>query len=142
MDHARRLKNLLAPLDLTNLKASYDTLIALKTRLPADQGLTTYYDNIHRDWNWGDAENSASLELVQKALGHGGLGETALVLGAGAGRLAYDLHQASDTSLTVAKLQSAACPTRTKRYERRFGRTLRISDRAKEIARYIDRLKD
>ena len=70
--------------------------------MPSDQGLTTYYENIHRDWAWGEEENSASLNLVQRALGEGGLGETSLILGAGAGRLAYDLHQTSNTALTVA----------------------------------------
>lgn len=101
-DHARRLQALLAPLDLQSLKARYETHIALRTRLPPDQGLTTYYNNIHRDWAWGDEENTASVELVLQALGDGGLGEKALVLGAGAGRLAYDLHQSTDTALTVA----------------------------------------
>jgi len=100
--HARRLQKILSPLDLTGLEANYDTLIALKTRLPSDQGLTTYYDNIHRDWAWGEEENAASLELVLRALGDEGPGETSLVLGAGAGRLAYDLHQGADTHLTLA----------------------------------------
>jgi len=101
-DHARRLQELLEPLELTQLAASYDTAIALKTRLPPDQGLTTYYDNMHRDWAWGEEENTISLKLVLSALGNDGPGETTLVLGAGAGRLAYDLHEASDTPLTVA----------------------------------------
>lgn len=101
-DHARRLHALLAPLDLESLQAEYETYLALRTRLPSDQGLTTYYNNIHRDWAWGDEENSASVELVLRALGDEGLGAKTLVLGAGAGRLAYDLHQATDTALTVA----------------------------------------
>jgi ubiquinone/menaquinone biosynthesis C-methylase UbiE len=101
-DHARRLQKILSPLDLTRLEANYDTLIALKTRLPSDQGLTTYYNNIHRDWDWGEEENAASLKLVLRALGDEGPGETSLVLGAGAGRLAYDLHQASGSGLTLA----------------------------------------
>ncbi len=101
-DHAERLRALLGPLDLTGLEASYETQIALRTRLPSDQGLVTYYNNIHRDWDWGDAENSASIEIVLRAIGESGPGPATLVLGAGAGRLAYDLHQGSDTALTVA----------------------------------------
>jgi SAM-dependent methyltransferase/uncharacterized protein YbaR (Trm112 family) len=101
-DHADRLKKLLEPLDLTGLTASYETHVALRTQLPPDQGLTTYYDNIHRDWNWGGDENAASLQLILDSLGDAGTGERVLVLGAGAGRLAYDLHQASRAELTVA----------------------------------------
>ncbi len=100
--HARQLLDLLAPLDLPRFEASYDTLLALQTRLPPDQGLTTYYNNIHRDWAWGEEENTVSAEIVSGQLGDSGLGPTALVLGAGAGRLAFDLHQASRNAITVA----------------------------------------
>ncbi|MGI9234707.1 MAG: methyltransferase domain-containing protein, partial [Woeseiaceae bacterium] len=76
--------------------------LALRTRLPADQGLNTYYANIHRDWSWGDEENSASLKQIQSVLhDHADLGKV-LVLGAGAGRLAYDIHRGLNCDLTVA----------------------------------------
>ncbi|MEQ1802091.1 MAG: PqqD family protein [Gammaproteobacteria bacterium] len=77
------------------------THLALQTRLPTDQGLTTYYANIHRDWAWGDTENAESLKLVCSVLGPGALG-TVVVLGAGAGRLAYDLHQQLPADSTIA----------------------------------------
>jgi hypothetical protein len=99
-DHGARLRALLAPLDLEQHAASYETYLALRTRLPADQGLTTYYANIHRDWCWGDIENEASLDVLAALLGPA---ETrrVLVLGAGAGRLAYDLHARTTATLTA-----------------------------------------
>jgi SAM-dependent methyltransferase len=100
-DHGERLRALLAPLELEQQSASYETYLALRTRLPADQGLTTYYSNIHRDWCWGDAENDASFEALAAAL-HEAPPTRALVLGAGAGRLAYDLHRRTTAGVTVA----------------------------------------
>ncbi len=99
-DQGGRLRELLAPLDLEQHTASYETYLALRTRLPADQGLTTYYANIHRDWCWGDAENGASFEVLATLLGGADPGRV-LVLGAGAGRLAYDLHTRTAASLTA-----------------------------------------
>ncbi len=66
-DHGARLRALLAPLEIEQHAASYETYLALRTRLPADQGLTTYYANIHRDWCWGDAENEASFDDARRA---------------------------------------------------------------------------
>ena len=102
-DQIARLNALLAPIGLDRASMSEATHQALGTRLPTEQGLTNYYVNVHRDWNWGSAENEASLAELRAVLGGnlGGLGRT-LVQGAGAGRLAYDLHEAGDASLTVA----------------------------------------
>lgn len=102
-DQIARLRALLAPLGLEQASASEGTLHGLGTRLPTEQGLTNYYVNLHRDWCWGEEENAASLEAIRAVLGGGvaGLGRT-LVQGAGAGRLAYDLHAAGDSPLTVA----------------------------------------
>jgi hypothetical protein len=102
-DQATRLKALLAPLGLEQSAIPQAAHQALGTRLPLEQGLTNYYVNLHRDWSWGADENAAGLEQVVRALGGDarGLGRT-LVHGAGAGRLAYDLHAAGDAPLTVA----------------------------------------
>jgi hypothetical protein len=101
-DHARRLTQLLAPLNLGAEQTGYETHLALRTRLPNDQGLTNYYANLHRDWAWGAAENEASLALIRStASGHTHWGST-LVLGAGAGRLAYDVHMQFAPRITVA----------------------------------------
>lgn len=96
----RSLKKLLATLGLSQ-PADLETYLALKTRLPSRMGLTAYEANVFRDWSWGEAENGASLAAVSRALGARRY-ESVLVLGAGAGRLAYDLHQAARPQLTVA----------------------------------------
>lgn len=102
-DQIARLQGLLAPLGLDQAGIAEATHQGLGTRLPIEQGLTNYYVNLHRDWAWGDEENNAALAEVSAVLGGGvrGLGKT-LVQGAGAGRLAYDLHAAGDSALTVA----------------------------------------
>ena len=98
----KQLEKILTPLETEKLTANYNTHLAFKTRLPADQGLNTYYPNIHRDWSWGDEENKLSLEQIQKSLGDNPkLGKT-LILGAGAARLAYDIEQSCDTEFVVA----------------------------------------
>jgi SAM-dependent methyltransferase len=99
-DHRTRLQDLLEPLELTRLSADIETYLALRTRLPTDQGLHTYYPNVHRDWCWGTRENDAAAELVGNMLDQP-LGRV-LVLGAGPGRLAYDLHRRWSPQTTVA----------------------------------------
>lgn len=102
--HRQLLKNLLLPIDVQSLDASYESYLALRTRLPTDQGLNTYYANAHRDWCWGEQENTASLGELRRALkasGDEAPGDT-LVLGAGAGRLAYDVHQQLAPGRTLA----------------------------------------
>jgi hypothetical protein len=102
-DQAARLRALLAPLGLDAAGTPEPVHHALGTRLPIEQGLTNYYVNLHRDWAWGEEENSATLAEIGAALdgGWAGLGRT-LVQGAGAGRFAYDLHAAGGAPLTVA----------------------------------------
>lgn len=99
-DHIKRLNALLEPLKISELTASYETYLALRTRLPDSQGLNTYYSNVHRDWSWGDEENTASADIVAAALG-GDAGRL-LVLGAGGCRLACDLHLRIAPEFTVA----------------------------------------
>jgi len=99
--HGARLRALLAPLDIEGYGANVETHLALRTRLPVDQGLTTYYPNVHRDWAWGDEENAASIRIVEDALG-GAPPDRVLVLGAGSARLAYDVHMQLGPSSTVA----------------------------------------
>lgn len=99
--HCEHLRAHLAPLELTASAAEIETYLALRTRLPPDQGLLTYFPNVHRDWNWGDEENAASLAIVRDALAERPAGRV-LVLGAGAGRLAYDFHQQTAATATIA----------------------------------------
>ncbi len=100
--HQKKLKTLTKPLFDGDINAKLETYLALRTRLPIDQGLNTYYANVHRDWSWGDEENTASIAQI-RAVTHdnASLGRV-LVLGAGAGRLAYDVHEEFDCDSVVA----------------------------------------
>jgi uncharacterized protein YbaR (Trm112 family) len=100
-DHARRLRALLAPLDEAGAAAAPETYAALGPALSPGQGLTSYYANVHRDWAWGESENASALAAVTAALAGQSPGRT-LVLGAGAGRLAFDLHAGLASVVTVA----------------------------------------
>ena len=100
-EHAARLETLLAPLIVASRSASYETSLAFRSPAPWDHGLLTYAYNIQRDWAWGAAENDASFAIVGEALAGTSPGRT-LVLGAGAGRLAYDLHMRTSADATVA----------------------------------------
>jgi len=100
--HRRSLQKLLQPIEMQSLQGNYESYLALRTRMPTDQGLNTYYPNIHRDWSWGEKENKASLKQIRAVLhDHAELGSV-LVLGSGAGRLAYDIHTELNCTSTVA----------------------------------------
>lgn len=100
--HRSSLVDLLAPLELQALSGNFESYLALRTRLPVDQGLNTYYANIHRDWAWGEKENAASLQQIRAVVGDKTKLGNVLVLGAGAGRLAYDIHSSLECATTVA----------------------------------------
>ena len=94
------LQTILEPLSRAE-GANLETLLALRTRLPGAHGILSYEANVHRDWCWGGEETAAAVDAVLTALGS--LSPLrVLVLGAGAGRLAYDLHQRTTASVTVA----------------------------------------
>lgn len=80
---------------------SLETLLALRTRLPPGQDIVSYTANVFRDWSWGDEECRHAADAVVAALDGDGP-RRILVLGSGAGRLAYDLHQRTEADLTVA----------------------------------------
>jgi SAM-dependent methyltransferase/uncharacterized protein YbaR (Trm112 family) len=94
------ITQLLEPLAIAQLPLPHATPLAFATRLPLGQDLHSYYPNLHRDWAWGGAENAALHDRVAESLG--GTRDRILVLGAGAGRLPYDLHQNGASALTVA----------------------------------------
>ncbi|MDH5621639.1 MAG: hypothetical protein OEY74_06120, partial [Gammaproteobacteria bacterium] len=66
--HKRSLQKLLQPIEIQTLEGNYESYLALRSRLPSDQGLNTYYPNIHRDWAWGEEENRASLKQIRSVL--------------------------------------------------------------------------
>jgi uncharacterized protein YbaR (Trm112 family) len=100
--HKESLRQILSPIDVQLMQASYESHLALRTRLPPDQGLNTYYANVHRDWAWGDTENEASLGQIRGVLTDKSPLGKLLVLGAGACRLAYDLHRELKPEATIA----------------------------------------
>jgi hypothetical protein len=101
-EHRRMLREILEPLDIHSMQASHESYLALRTRLPLDQGIQTYYPNIHRDWAWGAAENEASFKEIEHVAEAGGAPGDTLILGAGACRLAYDIHMRLATARTIA----------------------------------------
>ncbi len=66
---------------------------------PRIDPLNTFH-YLHRDWA-ETTENGSALSCVERVLDEAPLGRL-LVLGAGAGRLAYDLHRTRQATLTVA----------------------------------------
>jgi SAM-dependent methyltransferase len=82
-------------------------LSALSSGEPPET-LLKCYEHLFRDWCWGQAENDQALSLVASALAQRESGVAAslgrlAVYGAGAGRLAVDVHQrfASDRTFAV-----------------------------------------
>ncbi len=102
-EHQRQVSELLGPIGL-----NADDLVPAMTRLldqclPKNQGLLSYADNVFRDWAWDNGENEASLSAIDGLISSDtrhNLGAT-LTLGAGAGRLAYDIHRRYSPELSV-----------------------------------------
>ncbi len=86
----------------THVKSAFHdkTLQGLGHTLPLTQPLIGHPKNIFRDWSWGEAENRRYLELVQARVQ--GEKKNILVIAAGAGRLAYDLHHHLKAQFTFA----------------------------------------
>lgn len=60
-------------------------------RIPSAQHVTSYLETAYRDWAWGRGEIQQTLGLAEPLLGDAGA--AILVLGGGAGRLAWELAQ-------------------------------------------------
>ena len=102
----KEIVDLLVPLSLGTVRAapSLDRAGVLHDRLPQRDSLVGDYDALLRDWAWESVENDSRVECVRevlperKAFNAGKL----LTLGAGACRLAYDLHLRYAPELSVA----------------------------------------
>lgn len=73
--------------------------------VPGEASITSYLHQIHRDWGWdddGSEENRAAADAVAAVLGSSPQLGRMLVLGAGACRLAADVHVLGHATLTVA----------------------------------------
>lgn len=94
-----QITTLLEPLTRTQVAptAVYD---ALRDRAPSTQNLLSYEANVYRDWVWGEEENRLTRDFVAEVFPKKP-GKLA-VLGAGACRLALDLHALIKPDATVA----------------------------------------
>lgn len=102
--HRNQVADILAPLQLDGINWPADATDLLRSKLPKNQGLSSYTSNIFRDWAWDNGENEALLNAVDsvlRAAQRGGIGAT-LTLGAGACRLPYDMHRRYAPDLSVA----------------------------------------
>jgi uncharacterized protein YbaR (Trm112 family) len=103
--HRGQILELLAPLcfDGIDLAPAQDRASLAGRNIAGNQGLSSYQDNIFRDWSWDNGENEHLLSAVESVLDDGnraGLGKV-LTLGAGACRLSYDLHRIYSPELSV-----------------------------------------
>ena len=101
--HREQVTRLVAPLELESIEWPPDMADVLQSKLPKNQGLSSYYDNVFRDWAWDNGENEAVFDVVADALQaarRDHVGAT-LTLGAGACRLPFDVHRGLRPSLSV-----------------------------------------
>ena len=75
--------------------------VSTQASIAAHQSLLGYAPNVFRDWVWGEREIQKSVELLRACSTSAELGRV-LLLGAGAGRLAFEVHNSFDTQLTLA----------------------------------------
>ena len=110
VEQIKHVESILEPLQVESA-GSAELSGVLGAQLPNTQGISSYYDNIHRDWGWDDEisgqenENSIAIEIILEVLGNTDanslIGKDALFLGAGACRLSWDLHQRLKFSRTI-----------------------------------------
>lgn len=101
LEQRESFKRVLAPLEPEKIpmQVFFDHFSGPSKVKPA---LLEHVVNLHRDWAWGSAENNASLEAIASLLPSGYAPGQLLVPGAGACRLAYDLHQQLKPEATIA----------------------------------------
>jgi hypothetical protein len=102
------IKELMRPL-MESSSGVLDALGLLAEKIPVTQSLTGYYANIHRDWSWDDLvdpscnENKRALQLVVESATPLLTGRPFTgILGAGACRLAFDIHMTGAPLETMA----------------------------------------
>ena len=88
---------ILAPLglDAWDFDAEAEPGRRLANKLPANQGLSSYLDNLFRDWAWDNGENEALADIVLDLARAARCRRPNRIatLGAGACRLPYDVHR-------------------------------------------------
>ncbi|MFK7816899.1 MAG: hypothetical protein AB8B92_11250 [Gammaproteobacteria bacterium] len=94
-EQVKQVLNIISPLNLQQHDAEQinSSVNALQSKTPSIQGLTSYYDNIFRDWSWDNGENEQMLAAIKGVMPNDAELGKVLTIGAGAGRLSYDIHQ-------------------------------------------------
>lgn len=103
-EHRSQIETLLEPVGLDADDLVPAMTDALQDKLPGNQGLMSYADNVFRDWAWNNGENDALFDAIDTVLcadKRDDLG-CVLTLGAGACRLPYDIHRKYAPTLSVA----------------------------------------
>jgi hypothetical protein len=77
-------------------------LLLPPTRSDGTQAVLEHYENLFRDWAWGEAEVARARELVERAWPGPAPPRRLAVYGAGAGRLAAEVHRALAAGYTFA----------------------------------------
>lgn len=93
----RSFEVLLAPFEL----AAEAAAAVVPSQVSKRQGLLSYHDNVFRDWSWNTSEAEALWEALASVVPSGAQLGTVLTLGAGPGRLAYDLHRFGGADCSV-----------------------------------------
>ncbi len=101
LEHRESLQSVVAALEPEKIpmQAFFDHFSGPGDKEPT---LVENFVNLHRDWSWGEAENSTTLAAITGLLPPGYPIGKLLVPGAGACRLAYDLHQQLKPEATIA----------------------------------------
>jgi len=88
-----QVSKLVKPLGLEiHMDNLIDNKDIFESKVPKNQGMDSYYNNIFRDWAWENGENEALLNVIDSVIvDEIELGKV-LTVGAGAGRLSYDIH--------------------------------------------------
>lgn len=101
VEQRKLLSDLMGPL-LKQPSGNPDLYQGMQLRDTAGQSIGGYYTNIHRDWAWDTEENSICAKIVGDLIAACSTSKRILILGAGSGRLAWDLHRSVKPSVTVA----------------------------------------
>lgn len=102
-DQVRCVTELLAPLLAGRAGSDSATYTGLKApALSNNTTLFSYATNLFRDWVWGDDENEQTVAMLA-SVAKEPLGRT-LVLGAGGGRLAWDLAQSAASEVIAVDI--------------------------------------
>jgi len=99
------VENVLAPLRVGSLALPSPGAFSAEP-MAGTLSLLTCYEHVFRDWAWGDEESNEALAIVERLWYEGRLNDAApkrvAVFGAGAGRLAVDVHRALTPEQTLA----------------------------------------